>query len=60
MKNRINKKNLIPKKDRENLLKIKKVLLDIEKMLNEGKKEAERIDKEKEKEKNIIIFQKDE
>jgi len=58
MKNR-RKKFLIPKEDRDNLLKIKKSIIEIKKMLNEGKKEAERLNKEKEKEKTIVIFQKD-
>jgi len=60
MKKRRSKKTLIPQEDQEKLLEIKKTLVEMKKMLNEAKKEAERRDKQKKEEKNIVIFQKDE
>ena len=47
MKNKRRKKSPLPKEDHDRLMKMKETLLNIKKMLNEAKEEAEALDEEK-------------
>jgi hypothetical protein len=59
MKKKNKKKSILSEKDHNDVINLKKSLIDIKKMLNKAKEEAERIEEENKENENILIFKKD-